>query len=210
MFVGCSKGSGGGVTRREMLVRVGEAAFGLTLPVLLAARAAAEGGGQRAEAPNGPNTYTPTPPHPHTAKSCILLFLSGGPSQYETFDPKPEAPLEYRGTFRPIRTNVPGIEVTEHLPVLARMADRYALVRSMTHTEANHPAGVYWMITGRKYPRATAKSVAMSREDHPHLGSALARVRPPGSAAVPAFVTLPEQMNPNGPIRAGQHAGFLG
>jgi hypothetical protein len=171
-----------------MLVRFGQCGFGLTLPALLGRPAGAAG----------------------RAKSCIFLFLSGGPSQYETFDPKPDAPSEVRGTFKALRTNVPGVEVTEHLPLLARRADRYALVRSVTHTEANHPAGVYWMVTGRKYPRATARAVALSREDHPHFGSALSVVRPADSAAVPTFVTLPEQMNPNGPIRAGQHAGFLG
>jgi hypothetical protein len=115
-----------------------------------------------------------------------------------------------RGTFRPIRTNVSGIEISEHLPLLARCADRYALVRSVSHTEGNHPAGCYWMITGRPYPRASALSVAMSRRDHPHYGATLAQVRPTESRALPSFVTLPEQMNPNGPIRAGQHAGFLG
>jgi len=170
-----------------MLVGFGQCGFGLTLPAVLARRAGAAG----------------------RARSCILLFLSGGPSQYETFDPKPDAPSEVRGTFKPLRTNVPGIEITEHLPLLARQAHRYALVRSVSHTEGNHPAGVYWMITGRKYPRATARAVALSREDHPHFGSVLSTLKPPESAAVPAFVTLPEQMNPNGPIRAGQHAGFL-
>src|SRR5262245_24430921 len=94
------------MTRREMLVRSGETAFGLSLPALLDSRHAAAASG--------------SPP----AKSCILLFLSGGPSQYETFDPKPEAPLEYRSTFRPIRTNVSGIEICEHLPLLARQADQ--------------------------------------------------------------------------------------
>lgn len=194
MFVGCSKAGGRGkLTRREMLIRLGEAGFGLSLPFLLQAEGAAAPSANRGR-----------------ARSCILLFLSGGASQYETFDPKPDAPSEYRGTFRPIRTNVPGIDICEHLPLLARQAHRYAVVRSVTHTEANHPAGVYWMITGRQYPRATSRAVAMSREDHPHHGSVLALVRPPESPAVPAFVTLPEQMNPNGPIRAGQHAGFLG
>ncbi len=173
-----------------MLLRFGETAFGLSLPMLL----------QRA----GAGAVAPK------AKSCILLFLNGGASQYETFDPKPDAPSDVRGTYKPIRTNVPGIDVCELLPRIAGMADKYALIRSMHHDEPNHPAGVYWMITGRPYPRATARAVAMSREDHPHFGSVLARVKPPESRAVPAFVTLPEQMNPNGPIRAGQHAGFLG
>jgi hypothetical protein len=174
-----------------MLLRVGEAGFGLSLPLLLGNAAAAA-------------------PSTGRARSCIFLFLSGGPSQYETFDPKPNAPLEYRGTFRPIRTSVGGIEICEHLPLLARQAHRYALIRSMTHTDSNHPSGCYWMMTGHKYPRAPARSVAMSREDHPHLGSVLAKVDGAASAVLPPFVTLPEQINPNGPIRAGQHAGYLG
>ena len=197
LFTGCSGGHAGNARlgRREMLVRLGEAGFGLTLPMLLA---------QGAGAASPPGTGL------GRAKACILLFLSGGASQYETFDLKPDGPIEVRGTFRPIRTNVSGIEISEHLPLLARCADRYALVRSVSHNEGNHPAGCYWMITGRPYPRATALSVAMSRRDHPHHGSALAKVHPSESRALPSFVTLPEQINPNGPIRAGQHAGFLG
>ena len=174
-----------------MLVQWGAAGFGLTLPQLLlpgAAGAAATG----------------------TAKSCIWIFLSGGPSQYETFDPKPDAPLEYRGTFKPIRTNVAGIDICEHLPLLAKQAHRYALIRSTTHTEPNHPAGCYWMMTGYQYPRNTSLSAALSREDRPHVGSVLARVHPTERRGLPSFVTLPEQIQPNGPIRSGQHAGFLG
>jgi uncharacterized protein DUF1501 len=184
-----------------MLVRFGEAGFGLSLPLLL--------GGRPAEAVSF-GSRPPADSATAKARSCILLFLSGGPSQYETFDPKPEAPADFRGTFRPIRTRAEGIEICEHLPLLARQSVRYALIRSMSHTEGNHPAGCYWMITGRQYPRATARSVAMSREDHPHIGSVLSLVKPAGTPALPSFVTLPEQMNPNGPIRAGQHAGFLG
>jgi len=195
MFLECSSKSKGSrrLSRRKMLVQFGQSAFGLSLPMLLASR------GQAA----GPGTFG-------KAKSCILLFLSGGASQYETFDLKPNAPSDIRGTFKPVRTNVSGIEISEHLPLLARQADKYAIIRSMTHTEGNHPAGCYWMITGRKYPRATARAAAMSREDMPHFGSALALVKPPHTRAVPPFVMLPEQINPNGPLRAGQHAGFLG
>lgn len=191
MFNGCSSNSRpGGVTRREMLLRFGEAGFGLSLPLLLQARPAAAGGGK--------------------AKSCIFLFLSGGASQYETFDPKPNAPLEYRGTFNPIRTNVAGIDISEHLPLLARQADKYALIRSMNHKDGGHPSGCYWMTTGRQYPRAPARAAALSREDHPHHGSVVSLLKPPDTRAVPSFVMLPEQVNPNGPIRSGQHAGFLG
>jgi len=192
MLTGCSSTSSGPrrATRREMLLQFGQAGFGLSLPLLLGRTAAAAPAAK--------------------AKSCILLFLSGGPSQYETFDPKPDAPLEYRGTFGPIRTNVSGIDVCEHLPLLARQAHRFALVRSVTHTDGGHPSGCYWMITGRRYPRAPVRAASMSREDDPHFGSVLAQVRPADTPAVPSFVTLPEQMNPVGPVRAGQHAGFLG
>lgn len=191
MFFGCSATTrgGSGMTRREMLLSWGAAGFGLTLPALLGARAAGAA--------------------PASARSCIWIFLSGGPSQYETFDPKPDAPSAFRGTFKPIRTNVPGIDVCEHLPLLARRADRYALIRSLTHTESNHPAGCYWLTTGHKYPRGTAASAALSRADHPHHGSVLARLRP-AAGGMPSFVTVPEQIQPNGPIRSGQHAGFLG
>jgi hypothetical protein len=195
MFTGCSKFSQGSrrVSRREMLLQVGGAGFGLSLPLLLQRAGRADSG-----SPVG------------RAKSCIFLFLSGGASQYETFDLKPEGPLDFRGTFRPIRTNVSGIEISEHLPLLAHQAHRYAVVRSVTHTDGNHPSGCYWMMTGRPYPRNSALSVAMSREDQPHYGSVLAKLRPAASRALPSFVTLPEQINPNGPIRAGQHGGFLG
>ena len=196
MLLGCSQGrSGAGrVSRREMLVRFGDAGLGLSLPLLL----------QRGVAAGT------LPPAAAKAKSCILLFLSGGASQYETFDPKPDAPVDFRGTFRPIRTNVPGFDISEHLPRLAKHADKYAVIRSMTHTDGGHPSACYWMITGRKYPRAPARSAALSREDFPHYGSVLSVVRPTDSRSMPTFVMLPEQINPNGPIRSGQHAGFLG
>ncbi|HEY2838737.1 MAG TPA: DUF1501 domain-containing protein, partial [Pirellulales bacterium] len=72
------------------------------------------------------------------AKSCILVYLLGGPPQLDTFDLKPEAPAEIRGPFKPIATNVPGTQICEHLPKLAALADRYALVRSVSHPNSNH------------------------------------------------------------------------
>ncbi len=77
------------------------------------------------------------------AKSIIYLYLSGGPSQYETFDPKPEAPVEIRGTFRPIATNVPGVDFCELLPRTALIADRLAVVRSFATDDNNHESGGY-------------------------------------------------------------------
>src|SRR5262245_47282447 len=112
-----------GVTRREFL-RVGALGLaGLTLPELLRGRASAEGRGR--------------------PKSCIQLFMWGGPSQHGTFDLKPNAPEGVRGLFRPIATRVPGTRICEHLPRLAAMADRYAIVRSVTHTGVNHGTSAY-------------------------------------------------------------------
>src|SRR5713226_8714788 len=80
--------------------------------------------------------------------SVILFWANGGPSHLETFDLKPEAPAEIRGPFRPIRTNVPGLHITEHLPILAKMADKFALVRSLHHQRAEHSGGTHRFLTG--------------------------------------------------------------
>src|SRR5437868_3402262 len=76
-------------------------------------------------------------------KSMILLWLWGGPSHMETFDLKPQAPSEYRGEFRPISTNVSGMEISEHLPLLARQADKYALIRSLHHDSPGHVSSTH-------------------------------------------------------------------
>jgi hypothetical protein len=148
-------------------------------------------------------------PRSAKAKSVILLFLSGGPSQLDMFDLKPQAPEEIRGTFKPIATNVPGIQVSEHLPCMARLADKYAVIRSMTHNNANHPAAAYWMMVGSPMTRNAPQVVSMSREDRPHPGSVAAKLlgSPP---SMPAFVMVPEAISPVGPERPGQYAGFLG
>jgi hypothetical protein len=178
-----------GLTRRDFL-HVGAVGLGgLALPGLL-----------RAEA---------TPVRPPKAKSAILLFLSGGPSQLDMWDLKPEAPEEIRGTFRPIDTAVPGIGISEHLPRTARLARRYALLRAVQHTTANHPAASYWMMVGSPILRNAPQSVTMSREDRPHPGSALAKLLP-ARPGLPPFVMVPEAVSPVGPERPGQHAGFLG
>src|SRR5437762_2740654 len=108
-----------GVQRREFLRAGALSLFGLGLPTLLRGRGAAQ-------------------PPPRRAKACILLFMWGGPAQQDTWDPKPAAPVEYRGEFQPIATTVPGLHVCEHLPRLAQRAHRLALIRSMTHNDVNH------------------------------------------------------------------------
>jgi hypothetical protein len=187
-----------GWTRRELLHAGGLGVVGLTLPGLFAGRS-------RAAASDASRSRTFG-----RARSCMIIFLSGGCSHHDTFDMKPEAPEEIRGEFRPIATSVPGIHVCEHLPQLARHAHQFTVVRSLSHRDTNHPSGCYWMMTGHEYPRASGLSENLSREDHPHIGSALTAVGNRRERAVPAFVTVPDYIAVNGPIRAGQHAGFLG
>ena len=82
------------------------------------------------------------------AKSVILVWLDGGPTHYEMFDPKPDAPTEIRGSFKPISTKIPGIQYSQHLPQLASIADKLAIVRSVQHDQGNHGAGNHYMMTG--------------------------------------------------------------
>ncbi len=155
-----------------------------------------------------------------TAKSCILVYLLGGPSQLDSFDLKPDAPAEIRGPFRPIATSVPGIDICEHLPRLARLADRYALVRSVSHPNSNHTPMIYYTLTGH----ATAQPAVDNDvrppqpDDFPHLGSVIARFTS-RRGTLPPFVAIPElairssiegqYKRARSPLRGGS-AGFLG
>lgn len=152
-------------------------------------------------------------------KSCILVYLLGGPPQLDTFDLKPEAPAEIRGPFKPIATNVPGTQICEHLPRLAQMADRYALVRSVSHPNSNHTPMIYYTLTGRhtEQPLVDNDIRPPQRSDFPHIGSVVSHLRQPRD--VPGFVALPElavrssttgEFNrPRTPLRGGA-GGFLG
>src|SRR6266481_6104444 len=81
-----------------------------------------------------------------TAKSCIYIFLSGGLAQHESFDPKPDAPEGVRGEFRPIATRTPGVQISEHLPLLAQRSHLWSMIRSLTHTSNDHSAGHHIML----------------------------------------------------------------
>jgi hypothetical protein len=118
--------------------------------------------------------------------AVILLWLDGGPSQLETYDPKPEAPSEYRGPYGVINTNVPGIRISETLPQHARHADKMVFVRSLHHDTGDHFAGAHWMLTGRF--GSTAVSLP---QKYPSVGSYAARVRGPNRPGLPAYVGLP-------------------
>jgi uncharacterized protein (DUF1501 family) len=135
--------------------------------------------------------------------NCVLLFLVGGPSQLDTWDLKPDAPDTVRGPFRPIRTNVPGLDVGEHFPRLARMADRYALVRSVHHTAAPiHETGHQLMQTGRLF---------RGGQVYPHYGAVVSHLRGPAPGGLPPFVVLPGPIGNTGvSVSHGQTAGCLG
>src|SRR5437588_1188707 len=123
-----------GLDRRELLRVGGLSALGLALPDLLRA----------ASLPRSKVHGTTF----GKARSVLFLWLQGGPPQHETFDPKPDAPAEVRGEFRPIATNVPGIRFSELLPRTARIADRLAVVRSIATGDNNHDVSRYWVLTG--------------------------------------------------------------
>jgi hypothetical protein len=142
------------------------------------------------------------------ARSVILVYTSGGQSQLETWDPKPDAPAEIRGEFAAIPTAVPGTFIGEHLPRLARLADRYTIVRSVSHDDIDHGSAGYLALTGHFHPQKSSNPAARPT-DLPTYGSVLRRVRPavrfPYTAVhVNGPALVPETIGP------GQDAGYLG
>jgi hypothetical protein len=187
-----------GLARREFLRLGALGGFGLSLPTLWRSTAAAREPGQ--------GTFG-------RARRCVLLFLTGGPPQHDTWDLKPQAPAEIRGELQPVATNVPGIRISELFPRLARHADKYCLLRSVTHFDSIHTSAGYTMLTGVPHPQAngrSAKDIHPDPNDHPHLGSLLAKVRP-SRKGLPTFASLPEIIRDAGVNEfPGQGAGFLG
>jgi hypothetical protein len=146
--------------------------------------------------------------HKATAKSVILLFQFGGASHHDTFDMKPQAPVEIRGEFEAIPSAVPGRTICEHLPKLAAMADRYSLVRSVQHKSSSHNPGAYVSLTGFESP-VNIVTLNASAHDFPHPGSIVDYLDRRNSD-VPTSVALPT-MIADGPFRTpGEFAGFLG
>jgi hypothetical protein len=142
------------------------------------------------------------------AKSCLLFFLEGGPSQHDLWDMKPHAPLQVRGEFAPIASSAPGIDVCEHLPLSARQMHHLCLVRSVHHKVVDHNAGTYYALTGRE-PFAGGELIIRDRpENFPTFGAVLAQRRP--LEDLPAFVHIPEIMSNLGYDIPGERAGFLG
>ncbi len=140
--------------------------------------------------------------------SVILFWMWGGPSQFETFDPKPDAPAEYRGPFRPIRTAVPGMDVCELFPRLAGQARRLSLVRSLHHTMASHNDGSIEVLTG-KTP-AVADPTSTARSEHPDFGMIASRLRGLRPDGLPQYVGIPTQPFMTRPTYLGlQHQAFV-
>lgn len=183
------------LTRRKLL-EVGSSAFaGLSLPGVL---------GRRAEA-------AAESPAPRRYKSVILVLLTGGAAHQDTFDLKPEAPDTVRSDFKPIDTRTPGVQICEHLPLLAARSDKLAIVRSMSHGDNSHLPATHTTLTGTQMPlrRASDLDNVLSRRDWPCYGAALDYVRPRRDG-VPNGVTLPHRLI-EGPLTwPGQHSGFLG
>lgn len=146
-------------------------------------------------------------PSKRKAKACILVWMDGGPSHYETFDPKPDAPLEIRGEFGVIPTKIPGVQFSQHMQRLASCADKFATIRSVCHNQGNHGAGNHYMMTGAP-PRIPVGCGAFVSY-HPSLGSAVARecAAPPG---LPGYFSIPEISRSGGPNFLGaQYAPFV-
>lgn len=141
------------------------------------------------------------------ANSCILIWLDGGPTHYETFDPKPLAPKEVRGEFEPISTKVTGGYFSQHLTRLAGIADKLAVIRSICHDQGNHGAGNHYMMTGAppRIPVGCGAFVSF----HPSLGSATAHARG-HKDGVPAYFSIPSMTRSGGPNFLGaQYAPFV-
>jgi len=192
-----------GFTRRDILQIGGLGALGLLLPDVLRAQANAA---EPAPQAIGLSSTTAEP----RARAVILVYLFGGPSQLDTFDMKPDAPVDFRGEFQPIDTATSGIRICEHFPQLARQTERFAILRSMHHGHPRHGYGLYYMFTGRPHARPDLDAEP-SPNDHPSLGALVSRLRPRSNAFPPA-VTLPRWNRfldlPN--EYAGETAGFLG
>src|SRR2546428_4376741 len=197
-----------GWTRREFLRVGGAAMFGLSLPDLFELRARAAAAAKSGLAPELKGKGF------GQAKSVILLFLQGGPSHLDIWDPKPDAPSNIRGEFKAIKTKVPGVLLSETMPLLAEQLDKCTLIRSMSYTPEglfNHTAAMYQMLTG--YPpdkvSPSGQLEPPSPRDFPTCGSWIAKLKPPADSMLP-FVELPRPLQESNVVGKGGAAGFLG
>ena len=185
--------------RRTFLQAGSLAALGLGLPELLLARELANASAVSSQARGvagaaaGDGRRTGTGVGSGRARSCILLFATGGPAQQETFDPKPDADVAVRGEFDPIATNVPGIDICELLPRMARNAHRYSIIRSTYHRSGTHGVGVHYNLTGLPHAPRSSGEPQVSRQDPPSIGGAIRQLRG-DRGGLPGAVHLPVRL----------------
>ncbi|TWU14720.1 hypothetical protein CA54_35890 [Symmachiella macrocystis] len=179
--------------RRDAMIRLGQAGLGgLALPGLLQAEQASA-----AETATGGK-----------AKSCILLYLWGGPPQQDMFDLKPQAPAGIRSLFDPVETVVPGIQLSDQLPLMAKHTDKMAVVRSYTHHSNIHEVGVYYSLTGKINDTLAVPRNQRNRNDFPNVASVVSKFAPPN--VMPGSVTIPRPIGHDGVTYTGTYSGFLG
>jgi hypothetical protein len=191
-----------GISRRDLLRVGGSALIGATLADLLCWQSASaknlnEGG-----------------PGFGKAKSVILLYLQGGPSHLDLWDPKENVPANVKSVFKPIGTKLPGVQVTELLPKLASVLDKVTLIRSMSYTPVglfNHTAAIYQMLTGYTADKVSPSGQLEppSPKDYPNIGSQISRLKPPTVPMLP-FVMMPRPLQESNVVNKAGTAGFLG
>lgn len=193
-----------GLTRREILEVGGSSLLGLSLASVWNAKKTFA-----AESPIGAGG-----PGFGKAKSVIFLFLQGGPSHLDIWDPKPDAPDNIRGKFNPIQTKTPGLTFSEHMPRLAQVTDKLTMIQSVSYTPVglfNHTAAHYQMLTGYTPDKVSPSGQLEppAPNDYPHYASQVCRLQPTDVPMLPA-VMLPRPLQESGIIQKGGTAGFLG
>jgi hypothetical protein len=194
-----------GLTRRDLLRVGGSGLLGISLGSMLQLKAASAAEANPAEA-RGTGWGR--------AKSIIMVYLQGGPSHLDLWDPKDNVPDNVRSAFKQIDTKVPGTRLTEILPKLAQITDKFTLIRSMSYTPNglfNHTAAIYQMMTGYTTDKVSPSGQLEppSPKDFPNFGSNIIRLRPPTEPMLP-FVMLPRPLQESNVVGKGGTAGFLG
>lgn len=194
-----------GLTRRELLRVGGSAVFGFSLANVFAAREATAANPEGAVY-GGPGF--------DKAKSVILIYLQGGPSHLDLWDPKDNVPDNVRSVFKPIETKIPGLRFTEILPKLSQVVDKVTMLRAMSYTPNglfNHTAAIYQMMTGYTADKVSPSGQLEppSPKDFPHVGSQITRIKPPVVPMLP-FVMMPRPLQESNVVGKGGTAGFLG
>jgi hypothetical protein len=195
---GASRSACDRVQRRQILQAGGAGLFGLTVPQLLAAESMLAGRTSK-------------------VKSVIFMLLFGGPSQLETFDMKPDAPEQIRGPFKPIASKTPGLLISEHLPKMAAVSDKYCVIRSMSHSQNDHSGGGHYLQTGKRWHVPIGGGFSPTPKDWPSMGSIvdyMDQQRPSLKNSMPPYMVVPNslgQLQEKGQYpRPGEHAGWMG